>query len=92
MNRLILLLIIPILGGCFGGAPDILRTAKPAVETQYIHYLNDKKDAQKVDTEWLEGNKSLEANGFKGTPHPYGDQSLLEWNIEKIRDHKYSKY
>ena len=52
-------------------------------------YINCESERERIDREWLESNKDLE---FGSIPHPYGDDALSGYGINKLKDHKYSKF
>jgi hypothetical protein len=76
--------------GCFGGFGDINRTARPALTQQYLHYINDSDERRRVDDEWLKSIASAKEAGWRRTQHLWGDKSLAEMGIVKVKTHKYS--
>jgi hypothetical protein len=84
------LLLAIIVSGCFGGLGDINRTARPALTKQYLDYLNDKNERQRVDDEWLDSVEVFKNAGWKKPSHPWGDKSLTSMGIPKVKSHKYS--
>ena len=71
---------------------NIYETSRPAVTRQYEDYLNNKSIRSKIDQEWINDTKLLVGDGFNRVAHPYGDNSLNEMGIKKIRIHKYSNF
>lgn len=71
---------------------NIYETSRPAVTRQYQDYLDNDSIRSKTDQEWVINNKLLVRDGFSPVPHPYGDNSLKEMGIEKIRGHKFSNF
>jgi hypothetical protein len=69
---------------------NIYDTSRPAVIHQYHEYLNDINVQSQADRDWEKNNQSLVEDGFAPVKHPYGDKSLMEMGIDKIRSHKFS--
>lgn len=71
---------------------NIYETSRPAVTRQYEDYLKNESIRFKIDQEWINDTELLVRDGFRPVPHPYGDNSLKEMGIEKIRIHKFSNF
>lgn len=88
MKFLLSALLVTMLSGCFGGVPSY-EVRKKALTSKYHIYIEDKEERARVDAEWIRKNEGLE---FGFLPHPYGDEALKGYGIEKVGNHKYSKY
>lgn len=69
---------------------NIYESSRPAVTIQYRNYIEDNGVRDQVDSDWARDNQRLTEDGFSPIKHPYGDKSLREMGINKIKSHKFS--
>lgn len=77
-----------LVGSCMDS--NIYKMTRPAVTRQYREYLENENVRKQVDGDWMNNNQKLAEDGFAKIRHPYGDQSLKEMGIEKVKEHKFS--
>lgn len=77
------------LNSCIFSEESNYRVRKEAQTIEYNLYISDKKKRERVDSDWIHSNRNL---GFGFLPHPYGDEALKGYGVDKKINHKYSEY